>query len=339
MADIAEKIIEVTEEMWLNCNEFNRNMINEYLESAVHLSPKSQKQYKSNLRIFAYWLKNSCNDKKVTEVKSRDYLRFQNWVSSNGASEATIKLKRSAISNLNNYIMVYYEDEYQTFRNYINKSIKIPITGFTHKKEPLNPDEYKLLCDELEKLQEWQKLAYVKFTYATGCRREETRLLLKEIVNYEPIIKNVKIKDDDGKEIEVEIKKYKTHDTRCKGAGKVGKIRKLEFNEEAMDAIKKWLVVRGEDDCPYVFISRYKKKINQTSSNTFNRWCNTLFAEIIGRRVHPHLFRESRATNLVVHNRKSMETARKLLGHISQETTKIYVIREDTDDADEAFID
>ena len=235
--------------------------------------------------------------------------------------------------------MVYYEDEYQTFRNYINKSIKIPITGFTHKKEPLNPDEYKLLCDELEKREEWQKLAYVKFTYATGCRREETRLLIKEIVNYEPIIKKVKIKDDNGKEIEVEIKKYKTHDTRCKGAGKVGKIRKLEFNEEAMDAIKKWLEVRGEDDCPYVFISRYKKKINQTSSNTFNRWCNTLFAEIIGRRVHPHLFRESRATNLVVHNGKSMETCRKLLGHVSQETTKIYVIREDTDDADEAFID
>jgi len=339
MADIAEKIIEVTEEMWLSCNEFNRNMINEYLESAVHLSPKSQKQYKSNLRIFGYWLKKNCNDKKVTEVKSRDYLRFQNWVSSNGASEATIKLKRSAISNLNNYIMVYYEDEYQTFRNYINKSIKIPITGFTHKKEPLNPDEYKLLCGELEKRQEWQKLAYVKFTYATGCRREETRLLLKEIVNYEPIVKNIKIKDDDGKEIEVEIKKYKTHDTRCKGAGKVGKIRKLEFNEEAMDAIKKWLEIRGEDDCPYVFVSRYGKKINQTSSNTFNRWCNILFAEIVGRRVHPHLFRESRATNLVVHNGKSMETARKLLGHISQETTKIYVIREDTDDADEAFID
>ena len=41
MADIAEKIIEITKEMWLNCNEFNRNMINEYLESAVHLSPKS----------------------------------------------------------------------------------------------------------------------------------------------------------------------------------------------------------------------------------------------------------------------------------------------------------
>ena len=339
MADIAGKIVEVNEEMWLSCNEFNRNMINEYLETSTHLSPKSQGQYKSSLRIFAYWLKKNCNDKNVTDVKSRDYLRFQNWVASKGAAGSTIRLKRSAVSNLNNYIMVFYEDEYPTFRNYINKSIKVPVTGFTHKKEPLNPDEYRLLCDELEKREEWHKLAYVKFTYVTGCRREETRLLLKEIITYEPIIKTVKIKDDKGNETEAEVRKYKTHDTRCKGSGKNGKIRKLEFNEEAMEAIKKWLEIRGEDDCPYVFISHYGKKINQTSPQTFNRWCNTLFSEIVGRRVHPHLFRESRATNLVVHSGKDMETCRKLLGHVSQETTKIYVIREDMDDADEAFID
>ncbi|MDD4412008.1 MAG: site-specific integrase, partial [Bacilli bacterium] len=143
MAEIANKIIEITEDMWLSCSDFNRNMISEYLDSAVHLSPKSFAQYKSNLRIFAYWIKTYCNDKNLTEIKSRDYLRYQNWIASNGASESTIRLKRSAVSNLNNYIMVYYEDEYPTFRSYINTSIKVPITGFTHKKEPLNPDEYR----------------------------------------------------------------------------------------------------------------------------------------------------------------------------------------------------
>lgn len=339
MAKIANKIAEITDEMWFLCNEFNRNMINEYLENATHLSPKSRDQYKSALRIFAYWVKKNCNNKNVTEIKSRDYLRYQNWLANNGLSESAIKLKRSAVSNLNNYIMVYYEDEYPTFRNYINKSIKVPTTGFIHKKEPLNPDEYRILCDELERRQEWQKLAYVKFTYATGCRREEARLLLKEVINYEPIIKTVKVKDDNGNETDIEIKKYKTHDIRCKGRGKLGKIRKLEFNEESMEAIKKWLEIRGDDDCPYVFISNYDGKVNQISAQTFNYWCSTLFTEIIGRRVHPHLFRESRATNLVVHSGRTMETARKLLGHESQETTKIYVIREDTDDADEAFID
>lgn len=339
MGKIADKSIEVTEEMWLQCNEFNRNMINEFLDSSAHLSPKSYIQYKSALRIYTYWIKQNCNDKKLIDIKSRDYLRFQNWLVNNGLSEAAIKLKRSAVSSLNNYIMVYYEDEYPTFRNYINKSIKVPTTGFVHKKEPLTPDEYRMLCDELAKREEWQKLAYLKFSYVTGCRREEARLLLKEVVNYEPIIKTVKMKDSDGREVEVEVKKYKTHEIRCKGKGKIGKIRKLEFNEEAMEALKKWLEVRGEDDCPYMFVAKYDGKINQVSPTTFNQWCSTLFTEIVGRRVHPHLFRESRATNLVVHSGKDLETARKLLGHESSETTKIYVIREDTDDADEAFID
>ena len=265
MGKIADKSIEVTEEMWLQCNEFNRNIINEYLDSSVHLSPKSYIQYKSALRIFAYWIKQHCNDKKVTDIKSRDYLRYQNWLANNGVSESTIKLKRSAVSNLNNYIMIYYEDEYPTFRNYINKSIKVPVTGAVHKKEPLTPDEYRYLCDELERRGEWQKLAYLKFSYVTGCRREEARLLLKEVVNYEPIIKTVKMKDSDGREVEVEVKKYKTHEIRCKGKGKIGKIRKLEFNEEAMEALKKWLEVRGEDDCPYMFVAKYGGKINQVS--------------------------------------------------------------------------
>lgn len=339
MGKIAEKSIEITEEMWLSCNEFNRNIIDEYLDSAAHLSVKSHNQYKSALRIYAYWIKQNCTDKQIPDIKSRDYLRYQNWLSNNNLSESTVKLKRSAVSNLNNYIMIYYEEEFPNYRNCINKQIKVPKTGFVHKKEPLNPEEYKLLCDELEKREEWQKLAYLKFTYITGCRREESRLLLKEIVNYEPIIKQVKVKDTEGNEAEVEIKKYKTHDIRCKGSGKNGKIRKLEFNDEAMDVIKKWLEIRGEDDCPYVFVTKYTGKLNQVSPTTFNRWCSGLFAEIVGRRVHPHLFRESRATNLVVHSGKDLETARKLLGHANSATTMIYVIREDDDDADDAFVD
>jgi integrase len=339
MGKIADKTDSITDEMWLSCNKFNRTMINEYLDSATHLSKKSKEGYTSALHIYAYWIKQNLDDKNVTEIKSREYLRYQNWLTSNGLSESAIKFKRSAVSNLNNYIMIYYEEEFKTFRNYINKQIKVPTTGFVHKKEPLTPDEYRHLCDELQRLEEWEKLAYLKFTYISGCRREESRLLLKEVVNYEPIIKKVKVKDSEGNEAEVEVRKYKTHDIRCKGRGKIGKVRKLEFSEEAMEALKKWLEVRGDDDCPYMFTTHYEHKVNQASPNTFNQWCSKLFSKIVGRRVHPHLFRESRATNLVVHSGKDMETARKLLGHQSQETTKIYVIREDIDDADDAFID
>jgi len=107
-----------------------------------------------------------------------------------------------------------------------------------------------------------------------------------------------------------------------------------------MDAIKKWLEVRGEDDCPYVFVTMNKDGVHQVSESTFNDWCSGLFTKLVGRRVHPHLFRESIATNLVVYDHKSSKVAQKLLGHESVETTdKHYVIlNNESDESDEAFI-
>ena len=106
-----------------------------------------------------------------------------------------------------------------------------------------------------------------------------------------------------------------------------------------MDALKKWLEVRGDDDCPYVFVVKQKNgETRQLSANVLNDWCIGEFSEIVGKRTTPHNFRRSRATNLVCYDHRALETAQKLLGHESSETTQIYVIREDSDDADEAFI-
>ena len=109
-----------------------------------------------------------------------------------------------------------------------------------------------------------------------------------------------------------------------------------------MNYLKKWLEVRGEDDCPYMFVIKQKNNgsVRQVAEGTFNGWCSDLFAKIVGRRVHPHLTRESRATNLVVYQHKSPEVAQKLLGHADVTTTKDhYIIRTDElDESDEAFV-
>ena len=198
-----------------------------------------------------------------------------------------------------------------------------------------------MLCEELEKREEWQKLAYLVFSYSTGCRRAEARQLLKEVVDYEPKEKKIKIIDEDGNEQEAVSKSYQTHTIRCKGASIVGKQRKLKFGEDAMCWLKKWLEIRGDDDCPFMFVIKQKDgTTRQVGEDTFNGWCQGLFTKIVGRRVHPHLFRESRATNIVVYEHKSAEVAQKLLGHNDVSTTKNhYIIKKDEDDeSDEAFI-
>lgn len=184
------------------------------------------------------------------------------------------------------------------------------------------------LISELEKQERWQMIAYIQFSYDSGCRRAEARQLLKEVINYE-YVKDQKTGENKNY--------YLTHNIRTKGRGRIGKVRKLVFSDIAMNAIKKWLAVRGEDDCPYVFVSKINGKWEQVSLYTFNNWCSDIFSKIMGRRVHPHQLRSSRATNAVAVEGKPIEAVQSLLGHASSETTKIYVVKENDDEIDDLF--
>ncbi len=323
------KIDEVSDDKWSLVNEKNRKIVEEFLEQSTTLSDQTLKQYKSGLRIYFYWVKENANDKYFYELKSRDFLFYQNWLTKMEQSSASIRFKRSAVSSLNNYISLFYGEEYSDFRNYINKGIPLPPSNFVNEKKPLNMDEYRNLCSVLEREGRWQILAYLKFSFSTGARRSEVRQLLKEVVAYEP-----KVLESNGEKINI----YITHKIRCKGRGKTGKIRQLSFDQEAMDSIKKWLEIRGDDDCPYVFVTKENGKYSNVGESTFNSWAENHLERIVGRRVHPHALRESRATTMVVEQGKDISSAQKLLGHNSSSTTEIYVIRNDKDEADDAFL-
>ena len=331
---MAKKIEEVSKEFWENeINEENRELIEEFLEQQ-HLSPATLKQYESALKIFAKWVHENCRpkgEKLITELKPRDALKYQNWLISLGLSPNAIKFKRSAVSSLCGFIEVYYSDDYPNFRNIFTKAI--PNVAKTNVKEkiPLTTKEIEKLVNALTKKQDWQKIAYIWFTYSTGCRREEARQLLTEVIAYE------KHKDKDGNEKPF----YITHPIRAKGRGREGKIRKFQFDDKAMKAIKKWIEFRKgqfpNDDCPYVFVSKRKDGYKQVSANTFNLWCEEFSKILGGRPVHPHLFRSSRATIAVVEEGKSIEAVQVLLGHESPSTTQIYVVKDNIDELDELF--
>ena len=337
---IANRTDEITEEEWLEINKTNRDMVQDYLDNQSDLSVKTPPAYRSGLRIFFKYVHDYLGDKDFTQIKKKEFQKYLNWLTNRGLSDSAIKFKKSCVSAFCNYVMMMYEDEMPTFRNF-TIGLKVVKTGYVHEKVPLTPDEYVALCEELERREEWQKLAYVVFSYSTGCRRAEARQLLKEVVDYPAKEKKIKILDEDGKEVEAISRQYQTHTIRCKGASIQGKQRKLKFGEDAMHWLKKWIEVRGDDDCPYMFVVKNKdgSETRQVGEGIFNDWCSGLFTQIVGRRVHPHLMRESRATNLVVYEHKSAEVAQKLLGHNDVSTTKNhYIIKSDeNDESDEAF--
>lgn len=331
-----KKIAEVTEEFWQNeILEENRMFVDEFLLQQ-HLSPKTLVQYKSALRIFAKWVHEHCipkGKKRITGLKPRDALKYQNWMIDIGLSASAVKFKRSSVSSLCNYIELYYgdEDEYKDFRNIFTKAIPTVAKSSKKEKFPLTMKELETLAKELEKREEWQKLAYLWYTYVTGCRREESRQLLREVGSYSLAT------DKDGKE----KKYYVTHSIRAKGRGKDGKVRKFKFDERAMLAIQKWVEYRAtqvdEDNCPFLFVSKSKGEYRQISANSFNLWCDGFSKILDGRPVHPHLLRSSRATNAVIEEGHDIKSVQKLLGHNSSQTTEIYVVRDDADDDDDLY--
>ena len=326
-----EKLLPITNDEWQLCNKYNREILEEFLMNSPQLSDKTKKAYRSNLMIWFNWVRNNLKNKAQYEIKSIEYMRFQNWLISLGHSSSDIANKRAAVSTLNNYIVLYYSDDFPTFHNFIVKGMPKPEKSYVNEKNPPTKEEFFHIVDVMKKRNDWQKVAYLLYTFDTGCRRAESLQLLKEVVNYNPIVKEKKIYNEDGTFETRTVRYYQSNLTRCKGRGKTGKVRKLVFTEDTMEAIKKWLEVRGDDDCPYVFVATINGEVSQLSESTLNKWASNIFSPILGRRFHPHIIRESRATISVVEEGKTVEAVQKLLGHESSSTTEDhYIIRDDT---------
>lgn len=329
-----KKIDEVTDDFWENeVQKDNKYFINLFLQQG-HLSPATRKQYESGSKIFAKWVHDNVlpiGEAKITDLKPRHAMQYQDWLGSKGLSPNAVKFKRSVVSTLCNYIEGLYGEDFEHFRNIFTKAVTNVKKTNIKEKIPLTLEEIDIIANELTKRQDWQKLAYFWFSYSTGCRREEARQLLAEVSDYE--IKKVIIKDKITKE-DIEKSFYVTHRIRAKGGGKEGKPRTFTFDVRAMEAIKRWMNFRAvqakTDNCKYLFVSNTKDGYQQLSANSFNTWCEEFSKIIGGKPVHPHLFRSTRATHAkdAGADIKDIQT---LLGHESSQTTEIYIVQDNSD--------
>lgn len=324
LRDKAERSQEITPEQWQQVNSFNRNLVEEFLMESTQLSPRTIDQYRSGLHIFFHWVKETLGeDKKIFQLKKKDFLRFQNMLVRRGMSSSAIKFKRSAVSSFNKYLINFYEDDedFLTFRNYV-EGVANPTLNKTYDKIPLSQDEMESVVKILEESKQWQIIAALQFLYFSGCRRSELIEIKKEIIDYEYA---------EGTDY------YITHKVRTKGKGSEGLLRPLLFGDTAKQAIIKWLEVRGDDDCEYVFTSKKNGKVNQISVSSVNYWFSEIISDIVGRRINPHLVRATRSTD-ILKSGKDIKKSQKLLGHKDSATTeKFYDLREDQEDMSDLF--
>ena len=106
---IADRSVEITDEEWQTVNEFNREMVEDYLDNQADLSVKTLPAYKSGLRIFFTWVRDNLKDKNFTDIKKKEFQKYLNWLTKRGFSDSGIKFKKSAVSTFCNYVMMMYE--------------------------------------------------------------------------------------------------------------------------------------------------------------------------------------------------------------------------------------
>lgn len=299
-------------------------MILEEFLMQPHFSKDTAKQYLSAGKIFLRYLHDGVGNKEIYKLKPKDGMLYQSWLNSIKLSSSAIRLRRSLVSSLCNYIELYYgeEEDVKAFRNIFPKGVTHVPHSFKNEKEPLTLIEWNHLLDTLDEREEYQMKLYALLSFESAARRGEVIQIRKECADYE------KVKDSN---------RYVTHFVRGKGKGEDGKQFRLQFGEDTMTAMKKWLEVRQADDEPALFVRKFKDgRTEPLSREAFNEWCSSVFSEILGRRFAPHDFRRSRAT-ILSEQGVPIERIQKLLQHNSSETTAIYILSEDDDDMDGIF--
>jgi integrase/recombinase XerD len=302
-----------TEDKKITFNPINNMLLKEFLEHCVSqkMSPETIKQYKNRIEVFYVWLLEERDNKSFLDVKKKDIIAWQSSRVLAGKSSCNIRQTRSALSSLANYICDICDEEYPNFQNIINK-VKAPSLEYTREKTYLSQEEINIIKNELIFRKELQKLVYLLLTYDSASRKSEAWQALKN-VNFETRETNI-----------------------VKGKGK--KTFTMPFSKETAIYIKQYLDKRGEDDCPYLFVSTsHKKKVTHIAKGTLNNWCkyfSAILKEKTGREanIYPHSFKTNRLSNLYHDSHLPIEVIQQF-GHHSDPavTLNSYIEHRQTD--------
>lgn len=312
MARKTNRALVTTEEEINKILPENRELMEDflnYLETTDH-SPKSINVYKSNLNIFFVWLMKYAKNKDFVDIKKRDIMNFQNYLLKKELSPARIRVLRSSISSLSNFIesVLDEEEKYENFRNIVNK-IPAPNLQSVREKTVISDEEVEFLLDELVKKNKIQIAMFVAMCAYSGARKSE-------IVQY----KRSFFLDES-----VRNGLYITPEIRTKGKGVAGKKlkkyvlkNKVDYYLELWDKERERLGVDIDD----LFIVKKEVGFRPATASTVTWWMN-ICTQILKKSVYAHSFRHYFVSSLRRAN-VPLDVIKDIVGHASSEVTAIY---------------
>ncbi|EDS77119.1 integrase/recombinase [Clostridium botulinum C str. Eklund] len=312
MARKTKRMSDVTEEQWLQCNDENRMLVEEFLEycSSIDRSPMTIRNYRSDLRIIINWFKDKAKNKEFFDITKRDVIKFQNWCITQEMSPARIRRLRSAMSSMSNYIENMLDNDYPNFRNIINK-IPAPNLSAVREKTVLSDEQVEFLIDELMKSGEIQKACFIAVLAGSGMRKSEiVQCDMSWYFGHPTIYEGM----------------YVSPEIRTKGRGKMGKkLNKYTICAVADDYLKQWYAKRQElnIDCEALFVTKRNEQWERIKESTVDSWMQS-FTKILGVDCYAHCLRHYSATWLKKHS-VNIDQIRDFMGHNDSSTSEIYV--------------
>ena len=228
--------------------------------------------------------------KRKIEYISTDDLRkyLADYKNQTNASKATIDNIRRVLSSFFSWL----EDEDYILKNPVRRIHKIKTKKVV--KEVLSDENFEVLRDNCNNIRD---LAMIELLASTGIR-------VGELVN-------------------LNIDDVLFNERECVVLGKGDSERIVYFDAKTKIHLLKYLESRTDSN-PALFVS-FKKPYNRLGINGVERRIRELGRDANIKKVHPHKFRRTMATN-AIDKGMPIEQVQRLLGHVQIDTTMQYAM-------------
>lgn len=274
----------VTEEKWQEVNKKNKELMEDWKEYlfSVDRSPNTIEQYMNDLKIFFVWAMENIDNKFFVELTKKDVMKFQNYLLNKlQLSPARIRRIKSTLSSMSIYIENILDDEYENYRNIINK-IPNPVLEPVREKTVLQDEDVQKILDTLVEKEQYQQACLFALAAFSGARKSELLRFKVEYFNPENIVYGL----------------YKTPEKiKTKGRGSNGKmLHKYVLVNDFSPYLDMWLQERDKKglSSEYLFVD---EKDELLPISTVDSWTN-LFSKIIDADVYMHSLRHYYTTKL-----------------------------------------
>jgi len=270
----------------------------DYLRTERQLSPNTLSAYQRDLtQVLDYFLELAeTTDISINSWQQISSHQFRSYVARQhrkNRSGKTIQRQLSSLRRLYEYLI----REQLATHNPL-KGVTAPKTGRKLPKAPDIEQLEQLLSEEDTDPLVVRDRAMFELFYSSGLR-------LSELTNIDCI-------------------DLKLADKQVRVLGKGNKERELPIGQKAIEAINKWLIIRGQLSMPdehAVFVSRFGSRITQRGVQ--QRLKKMAIEQGLPIHLHPHMLRHAFASHML-ESSGDLRAVQELLGHADISTTQIY---------------